>query len=55
VAVAIALVAAHPRISLVALSYTYVITALIAWVYMRLRRRPDSAAQQPAHSQHPSA
>jgi CDP-diacylglycerol--serine O-phosphatidyltransferase len=39
-AVALALVALHPRYALVALSYTYTATALIAWGYMRLRRRP---------------
>jgi CDP-diacylglycerol---serine O-phosphatidyltransferase len=40
-AVALALVALHPRYALVALSYTYTATALIAWGYMRLRRRPS--------------
>jgi CDP-diacylglycerol--serine O-phosphatidyltransferase len=39
-AVALALVALHPRYALVALSYTYTATALIAWGYTRLRRRP---------------
>jgi CDP-diacylglycerol--serine O-phosphatidyltransferase len=39
-AVALALVALEPRYALVALSYTYTATALIAWGYMRLRRRP---------------
>jgi CDP-diacylglycerol---serine O-phosphatidyltransferase len=40
-AVALALVALHPRYALVALSYTYTAAALIAWGYMRLRRRPS--------------
>ena len=40
-AVALALVALHPRYALVALSYTYTATALIAWGYTRLRRRPS--------------
>jgi CDP-diacylglycerol---serine O-phosphatidyltransferase len=39
-AVAIALVAAHPRIALVALSYAYVVLALAGWAFGRLRRRP---------------
>ena len=44
-AVAIALVASHPRIALVVLAYTYTAAALIVWAYMRLRRRPlDPAA-----------
>jgi CDP-diacylglycerol--serine O-phosphatidyltransferase len=39
-AVVLAAVASHPRVALVALSYTYVTIALIIWVYARLRRRP---------------
>jgi CDP-diacylglycerol---serine O-phosphatidyltransferase len=53
-AVALALVAAHPRIALVALSYTYVITALFGWVYTKVRRRPEGPAPQPLHSDGPS-
>src|SRR6476646_726496 len=37
-AVALALVATHPRIALVVLSYTYTTAALIMWGYTRLRR-----------------
>jgi len=40
VAVALALIASHPRIALVVLAYTYTTVALIMWVYTRLRRRP---------------
>ena len=39
-AVAIALVAAHPRIALVAASYTYVAFAVISWAFGRMRKRP---------------
>ena len=44
-AVALALVASHPRLALVVLSYTYTATALVVWGYTRLRRRP---AEHPA-------
>jgi len=47
-AVALALVALEPRYALVALSYTYTATALIAWGYTRLRRRPTE--HMPAES-----
>ena len=40
VAVAFALIAAHPRVSLVVLSYTYVVAALIGWGLMRWRKKP---------------
>ena len=44
-AVAIALVAAHPRIALVAASYAYVAFAVISWAIGRLRKRgPEPAA-----------
>jgi CDP-diacylglycerol--serine O-phosphatidyltransferase len=43
-AVALALVATHPRIALVVLSYTYTATALIMWGYTKLRRRPTERA-----------
>jgi len=39
-AVVIAAVASHPRIALVVMSYTYVLAALIMFVYGRIRRKP---------------
>ena len=42
-AVALALIAAHPRIALVVLSYAYVVGALATWAFQRLRRRPADA------------
>jgi CDP-diacylglycerol--serine O-phosphatidyltransferase len=42
VAVALALIASHPRLALVTLAYTYTAGALIMWVYTRARRRPDA-------------
>ena len=42
-AVALALIAAHPRLALVVLSYTYVVGALATWAFQRLRRRPADA------------
>jgi CDP-diacylglycerol---serine O-phosphatidyltransferase len=48
-AIALALIASYPRISLVALAYTYTVGALVMWVYTRLRRRPsDGAAETPS-------
>ena len=44
IAVALALIASHPRIALVVLAYTYTTTALIMWVYARLRKRPVEGA-----------
>ena len=44
-AIALALIASHPRLALVVLSYAYVAGALGAWVYARLRRRPHGAAE----------
>jgi phosphatidylserine synthase len=38
-AVGLALIASHPRLALVVLSYAYVVAALGAWVYHRLHRR----------------
>lgn len=38
-AVALALVAAHPRVALVVLSYSYTVGALAVWVFQRVRRR----------------
>ena len=40
-AVVLALIAAHPRIALVALSYTYLASAFIGLAYNRFRRRPE--------------
>jgi CDP-diacylglycerol---serine O-phosphatidyltransferase len=42
-AVAIALVASHPRIALVVLSYAYIVSALIGWGYGRLKKRTTDA------------
>jgi CDP-diacylglycerol--serine O-phosphatidyltransferase len=42
-AVALALVASHPRIALVVISYTYIAAALIFWVIGRMRRRHGEA------------
>jgi CDP-diacylglycerol---serine O-phosphatidyltransferase len=40
VAVALALIAWHPRVVLVVLSYSYIVGALVGLAYGRLRRRP---------------
>jgi phosphatidylserine synthase len=49
-AVALALVATHPRIALVVLSYTYTAAALIMWGYTKLRRRTgEHVADEGAH------
>lgn len=42
-AVALALIASHPRIALVVLAYTYTVVALMSWIVTRLRRRPAEA------------
>jgi CDP-diacylglycerol--serine O-phosphatidyltransferase len=42
-AVGLALIASHPRLALVILSYAYVVAALGAWIFGRLRRRTHSA------------
>jgi CDP-diacylglycerol--serine O-phosphatidyltransferase len=42
VAAALALIASHPRLALVVLSYGYVVTALGAWMFGRLRKRPPT-------------
>jgi len=39
-AVALALIAAHPRLALVILSYSYIVGAVGVWTFQRLRRRP---------------
>jgi CDP-diacylglycerol---serine O-phosphatidyltransferase len=41
-AVALALIASHPRLALVVLSYAYVVAALGALVYGRIKRRPHT-------------
>ena len=47
-AVVLALIASHPRVALVALSYSYVIGAIAMWLYGRLRRRqPEPPPQVP--------
>jgi phosphatidylserine synthase len=42
-AVAIALVASHPRLALVVLSYSYIIWSVAGFLLARLRRRPVTA------------
>jgi CDP-diacylglycerol---serine O-phosphatidyltransferase len=42
-AVGLALIASHPRLALVVLSYAYVVAALGAWIFGRLRRRTHAA------------
>jgi phosphatidylserine synthase len=44
-AVALALIAAHPRVALVVLSYSYVVFALIGWGLTRWRKKPAEVAQ----------
>jgi len=53
-AVAIALVASHPRLALVVLSYTYTGAALVVWAYTRLRRRPSEQASGDARLPDPT-
>jgi phosphatidylserine synthase len=40
-ALTIALIAAHPRVALVALAYTYMLWGVVMFVVSRLRRRPQ--------------
>jgi CDP-diacylglycerol--serine O-phosphatidyltransferase len=47
-AIVIAAIAAHPRIALVVLSYSYVTAALLMFVYSRLRRRPAPSSATPS-------
>jgi CDP-diacylglycerol--serine O-phosphatidyltransferase len=47
-AVALALIASHPRLALVVLSYAYVVAALGVWVYGRFHRRPHPAGEADA-------
>ena len=42
-AVALALIAAHPRVALVVLSYSYVVAALAGWGLGRWRKKPAEA------------
>jgi CDP-diacylglycerol--serine O-phosphatidyltransferase len=46
--VAVAVIAAHPRLALVVLSYGYTVWGLAALAYARLRRRPATAPLPPA-------
>jgi len=46
-AVALALIASHPRVALVVLSYVYIVSALAAVAYARLRRRHHPTPPQP--------
>jgi len=46
-AIALALIATHPRIALVVLSYSYLAAALAMYLYGRFRRRPAAAAGIP--------
>jgi phosphatidylserine synthase len=43
-AVALALIASHPRVALVVLSYSYIVGALAGLAYSRLRRRQQPTA-----------
>ncbi len=54
-AVVLAAVASHPRVALVALSYTYVMIALVIWVTGRLRRRPAGTPMPPQPPAEPPA
>lgn len=49
-AVALALIAAYPRVALVVLSYTYVVGALISWALSRARKKPVEAAVPAEHT-----
>lgn len=42
IAIAMALIASHPRITLVVLSYSYVIFAFVGWGLTRMRRRTET-------------
>ena len=42
-AIALSLIATHPRVALVVLSYGYVAAALGGWIYRRLHKRPPEA------------
>jgi CDP-diacylglycerol---serine O-phosphatidyltransferase len=58
-AVALALIATHPRVALVVLSYSYVVAALIGWGLSRWRKKPvdvapPSDAVEPLPEERPS-
>ena len=50
-AVGLALIATHPRLALVVLSYSYLVSAVIAWIVTRVRRRhePQPGASGEVH------
>ena len=50
VAVALALIASHPRVALVAVSYTYVVSAFVGLAYSRLRRRGGVTPPPPSEA-----
>lgn len=53
-AIALALIASHPRIALVVLAYSYTIGALALWVYTKVRRRvPETTADAGASASLP--
>jgi len=54
-AVSLALIASHPRVAAVVLSYTYVTGALIMWAYSRLRRRHAPTTTVPQETPPPPA
>ena len=51
-AVGIALIATHPRIALVVMAYTYLLSAFIGLAYTRFRRRPRDRAEAPSPDLH---
>ena len=53
VAVALALIAAHPRVALVVLAYTYIASALIGWALTRYRTRKGGVVPQTPPSTEP--
>jgi CDP-diacylglycerol--serine O-phosphatidyltransferase len=52
-AVVFVLIAAHPRVALVTLSYAYVISAFVGWAYAKLRRHPAPVPSVPPPSPGP--
>jgi len=54
-AVGIALIASHPRIALVVLSYSYIIWSVTSFLITRVRRRPGSPPTPPAPPLSPAA
>jgi CDP-diacylglycerol---serine O-phosphatidyltransferase len=53
--IALALIATHPRIALVVLAYTYMLSAFIGLAYTRLRPRPKPGPPPPTVAEeHPS-